>query len=107
MYTLNALSVTLDKSIFPMHKCEYKKKESASRVTPVSYCEQFVSRHFSPVKADDTNKKMKLWANVQRRPNGGSSECVCVFVLGRDDYLLEPAGYKLCLPNRPAAAGLR
>lgn len=42
----------------------------------MSYCEQFVSCHFSPVKADDMNKKMKLRANVVRHPNGGSSECV-------------------------------
>lgn len=51
-------------------------KESVSGLSPVSYCEQFVSCHFSPVKADDMNKKMKSRANVQRRPNGGGSECV-------------------------------
>lgn len=33
--------------------------------------------------------------------------CMCLCMLGRDDDLSEPAGYELCLPNRPTAAGLQ
>ncbi len=62
----------------------------------------FVSCRFLPVKSDDINEKMKL-----RAPAQCWECCVCVCMLGRDDDLSEPAGYELCLPNRPTAAGLQ
>lgn len=48
-----------------------------------SYCVQFVSCRFLPVKSDDINEKMKLQANAQHRLDVGSAVCVCLYVRER------------------------
>ncbi len=44
-----------------------------------SYCVQFVSCRFLPVKSDDINEKMKLRANAQHQLDVGSAVCVSVW----------------------------
>lgn len=44
-----------------------------------SYCVQFVSCRFLPVKSDDINEKMKLRADAQHCLNVRNAVCVCVW----------------------------
>lgn len=49
------------------------------RANRISYCVQFVSCSFLPVKSDDINEKMKLRADAQHCLNVRNAVCVCVW----------------------------
>lgn len=49
------------------------------RENRTSYCVQFVSCSFLPVKSDDNNEKMKLRADAQHCLNVRNAVCVCVW----------------------------
>lgn len=48
-----------------------------------SYCVQFVSCRFLPVKSDDINEKMKLWCTARHRLNVGCALHVLVYARER------------------------
>lgn len=70
-----------------------------------SYCVQFVSCRFLPVKSDDINEKMKLRADAQHCLNVRNA--VCVYVWLGEMMTCWSQLVMNCLPNRPTAAGLQ
>lgn len=58
--------------------CEWEKESFVWEHIITSYCVQFVSCRFLPVKSDDINEKIKLRANAQHRLDVGSAVCVSV-----------------------------
>lgn len=75
------------------------------RANRTSYCVQFVSCRFLPVKSDDINEKMKLRADAQHCLNVRNAVCVCVCL--EEMMTCWSQLVMNCLPNRPTAAGLQ
>lgn len=73
------------------------------RANRTSYCVQFVSCRFLPVKSDDINEKMKLRADAQHCLNVRNAVCVCL----EEMMTCWSQLVMNCLPNRPTAAGLQ
>lgn len=88
-------------------QCEWEKE----RVSFESVSAHLIVCNLCPAVSCLSNRmtSMRKWNYGQTLSTGLmlGALCVCVCMLGRDDDLSEPAGYELCLPNRPTAAGLQ